>query len=200
MKEQDEKTQLDVLGRTRFELFKNGEPITQFVDSGKTLTLAELTEKGTLIYSGGILDKSDEEQERFAKDYYREIRNRKSKSDIERISKNTGFPNEKISAVRKHIFEDDNHLFDDGSRGKFNEDIRTALAWQRLEQNRATETDIMLLNHEYVELSFMNKKGYNYEKAHWLANYRYPWQFIIKGGFTDEQVREIVKNQLKDLL
>lgn len=42
LKEQDEKTQLDVLGRTRFNLFKNGKPITQFVDNGKTLTLAEL--------------------------------------------------------------------------------------------------------------------------------------------------------------
>lgn len=42
LKEQDEKTQLDVLGRTRFNLFKNGEPITQFVDNGKTLTLDEL--------------------------------------------------------------------------------------------------------------------------------------------------------------
>lgn len=42
LKEQDEKTQLDVLGRTRYELFRRGEPITQFVDNGKTLTLDEL--------------------------------------------------------------------------------------------------------------------------------------------------------------
>lgn len=45
LKEQDEKTQLDVLGRTRYELFKRGEPITQFVDNGKTLTLDELKNK-----------------------------------------------------------------------------------------------------------------------------------------------------------
>lgn len=200
LKVQDKETQLDVLGRTRFELFKNGEDISQFVDNGKTLTLAQLVERNILNISGGILDKSEEEQELFAKDYYREIRNRKGKSDVRKITKNTGFSDEKISAIRKHIFEDNNHLFNDGSRGKFNEDARIALAWQRLEQNKAIETDILLLNHEYTELSFMNKKGYNYEKAHWLANYRYPWQFIIKGGFTDEQIREIVKNKLKDLL
>lgn len=45
LKEQDEKTQLDVLGRARFEMYKNGTPITQFVDNGKVLTLKELNEK-----------------------------------------------------------------------------------------------------------------------------------------------------------
>lgn len=200
LKEQDEETQLDVLGRTRFNLFKNGTPITQFVDNGETLTLAQLVEKGTLNASGGILDKSEEEQELFAKDYYREIRNRKSKSDIEKIAKNTGFPSEKISAVRKHIFEDDKHLFEDGSRGKFNEDARTALAWQRLEQNKATKNDILLLNHEYVELSFMNKKGYNYEKAHLLADVRYPWEYKIQGGWTDDKIQKDIRERFKDLL
>lgn len=39
---QDEKTQLDVLGRSRFELFRRGEPISQFVDNGKVLDLTDL--------------------------------------------------------------------------------------------------------------------------------------------------------------
>lgn len=42
LKEQDKETQLDVLGRTRFELFKNGEDISQFVDNGKVLKLLDL--------------------------------------------------------------------------------------------------------------------------------------------------------------
>lgn len=42
---QDEKTQLDVLGRTRYELFRRGEKIDQFVDNGKTLTLEQLNSK-----------------------------------------------------------------------------------------------------------------------------------------------------------
>lgn len=45
LKEQDKETQLDVLGRTRFELFKNGEDIGQFVDNGKILTLPQITAK-----------------------------------------------------------------------------------------------------------------------------------------------------------
>lgn len=203
LKEQDEATQKEVLGTTRYKLFKEGNEITQFVDNGKTLTLAQLVERNILNASGGILDKSEEEQELFAKDYYREIRNRKSKSDIEKIAKNTGFPSEKISAVRKHIFEDSNHLFVDGSKGKFNESAYTALAWQRLEQNRATENDILLLNHEYVELSFMTKKGYNYEKAHWLANLRYPWEFKAYKRWSklnDVEIHEIIRKCLKGYL
>lgn len=45
LKEQDETTQLDVLGRSRYELFRRGESITQFVDNGKTLTLDELKDR-----------------------------------------------------------------------------------------------------------------------------------------------------------
>ena len=42
---QDEKTQLDVLGRTRFELYRRGKNISQFIDSGNVLTLEQLKEK-----------------------------------------------------------------------------------------------------------------------------------------------------------
>ena len=45
LRDQDEKTQLDVLGRTRYELFKRGEPMRQFVDGGRVLTLKELKER-----------------------------------------------------------------------------------------------------------------------------------------------------------
>lgn len=42
---QDEKTQLEVLGRTRYEMFRNGTRMNQFVDNGEVLTLKELTGK-----------------------------------------------------------------------------------------------------------------------------------------------------------
>lgn len=41
---QDEKTQKDVLGATRYKMFKDGVKISQFVDNGKVLTLDELNE------------------------------------------------------------------------------------------------------------------------------------------------------------
>ena len=45
LKEQDEHTQLDVLGRTRYELFRRGEPIKMFVDNGNVLDLKDLNER-----------------------------------------------------------------------------------------------------------------------------------------------------------
>ena len=50
--EQDEETQKDVLGKTRYNLYKRGEPIDQFVDNGRVLTLEELAK--TVFYSDGI--------------------------------------------------------------------------------------------------------------------------------------------------
>ena len=44
LKDQDEKTQKDVLGVTRYKMFKDGVKISQFVDNGKVLTLDELNE------------------------------------------------------------------------------------------------------------------------------------------------------------
>ena len=152
---------------------------------------------------GGILDKNESEQDRFANEYYQEIINRKSKSDIAKIAKNTGFPLEKIADVRKHIFETTDHLFMDGRKAKFAPDARIALAWQRLEQGEALDTDILLLNHEYTEFAFMTKKGYTYEKAHWLSSLRYPWQFkIIEDleNLNDDEIHQIVRDRLKDYL
>ena len=45
LKEQEERTQLDVLGRTRYELFRRGEPMSQFVDNGNVLTIEELRKR-----------------------------------------------------------------------------------------------------------------------------------------------------------
>lgn len=44
LEEQDSKTQVEVLGKTRYKLFKDGVSINQFVDNGRVLTLEELYE------------------------------------------------------------------------------------------------------------------------------------------------------------
>lgn len=46
--EQDEKTQREVLGATRFRMYQDGVKIEQFVDNGETLTLDQLYERGLL--------------------------------------------------------------------------------------------------------------------------------------------------------
>lgn len=146
--------------------------------------------------SGGILDKSYEEQEEHAKKYYEAIRNRKSQSDIKQIAKNTGFSETQIKEIREHVFIEE-HDFFDGRHERFGEDIQIALAWQRLENGNFTDLDILLLNHELEELTIMRTKGYYYEKAHWIASKKYPWEFSIKGGMTDDQIRNIIETELK---
>ena len=42
---QNEETQKDVLGKTRFSLYKNGEQIKDFVDNGQKLTIAQIEER-----------------------------------------------------------------------------------------------------------------------------------------------------------
>lgn len=44
LREQDAQTQKEVLGKTRYELFKNGESIDQFVDNGRVLTISQLND------------------------------------------------------------------------------------------------------------------------------------------------------------
>ena len=44
LKDQDTKTQIDVLGKTRYKMFQDGVKISQFVDNGRVLTIEELNE------------------------------------------------------------------------------------------------------------------------------------------------------------
>lgn len=148
--------------------------------------------------SGGILDKSQDEQNRFASEFYAAIRNRKSKSDINRISENTGISEKDIAAIRSHVFEDEHDLA--AGRARFEPDAQIALAWQRLESGEFRDIDILLLHHELEELTLMREKGYDYDTAHLLANEKHPWEYKIKGGYSDEQIQKINAERIKNLL
>jgi SPP1 gp7 family putative phage head morphogenesis protein len=50
LKTQPDEVVRDILGPTRFEIFKMGKPITSFVSDGRTLDLKQLMEKEGLIY------------------------------------------------------------------------------------------------------------------------------------------------------
>lgn len=49
LSEQDEKTQAEVLGKSKFVMYKRGVKISQFVDSGKVLSLKELSSFANLL-------------------------------------------------------------------------------------------------------------------------------------------------------
>ena len=114
-------------------------------------------------------------QQRHAETYYEEIRNRKPGVDAEKISKYTDFTKEQAEDIRQHMFIREQPL-DNGTRmERFAPDYEQAQAWQRLTEGKGTETDVLLLKHEYLELTEMRKHGYNYDEAHDIANSVYNW-------------------------
>jgi len=68
------------------------------------------------------------------------------------------------------------------------------------DKGRPTELDILLLKHELEKLTLMDKHGYSYDVAHLLANKKYPWEFIIRGDMTDDQIRAIIEAELKNYI
>lgn len=148
--------------------------------------------------SGGILDKSQKEQDAYAKQAYEEIRKKNAKSDIEKVAKSSGLAKEDIAKVRNHLFFAEHKLSNGLSR--FAESAEIANAWEALEQGRAKDLDIMLIKHELEELTIMEQYGYSYEKAHLLANRKYPWEYKKQGGWTDDNIQVEIDRQLKALL
>lgn len=148
--------------------------------------------------SGGILDKSQKEQDAYAKRAYEEIRKKNAKYDIAKVAKSSGLTEEEVEKVRNHLFFAEHKLSKGVSR--FDESPDIANAWEALEQGRAKDLDIMLIKHELEELTIMEKYGYDYDKAHLLANRKYPWEYKKKGGLTDDEIQIINEQRLKKYL
>ena len=148
--------------------------------------------------SGGILDKSPEEQEAYAKRAYEEIRKKDEKSDIQKVAKSSGLKKSEVRKVRNHLFFEKHKL----SKGfvRFDESAEIANAWEALEQGRPSELDIILIKHELEELTIMEKYGYDYKVAHLMADKKYPWEFLRKGGWTNDNIQAEIERQLKELL
>lgn len=148
--------------------------------------------------TGGILDKSSDEQEAYAKRAYEEIRKKNAKSDIAKVAKSSGLSKKEVEKVRNHLFFEKHEL----EKGfvRFDESAEIANAWEALEQGRPKELDIMLIKHELEELTIMEKYGYDYNKAHLFANRKYPWEYKTKGGWTDDSIQADIERRLKDLL
>lgn len=99
-------------------------------------------------------------------------KNISKRNDIERISEASGMPKEDIKAIKRHIFYDKHNLYDEYRI--FDVDYDMAVAWERLNQGKPLERDIILLNHELLESKY--EKIYNHDIAHSLANQKYNWE------------------------
>ncbi len=138
-----------------------------------------LNEKLEAFYGGAkksfnafaIPDPEYVRQEEHAKLYYEEIRKRKS--DVFKIAKNAKMSVEKIKAIKQHIFFAEHELSDGIQR--FAESYKISEAWRRLQTGDFLPEDVLLLNHEYLELTLMQNLGYTYKKAHEEANKKFNW-------------------------
>jgi hypothetical protein len=89
LKTQDDETVKDILGPTRFEMYKNGEPITAFVADGSMLNLKQLAEKDGItkimsimtgeqiekLNNAGILVTSEKELKQGLTDFKKHVKN-----------------------------------------------------------------------------------------------------------------------------
>ena len=127
----------------------------------------------------GALDRDSNEAITHAKSYYQEVRNRKPEPEIKAISENTGFSEEQVADIRRHMFFDEIR-FETGELKRFDPDYDQAVAWQRLRDGNFSANDVLLLNHELEEIRYMREHKAFYEEAHRHANEKYNWQNTLK--------------------
>jgi SPP1 gp7 family putative phage head morphogenesis protein len=151
-------------------------------------TVDKSVESG-IMESGGKITLSNftqiEKFEQQARDFYNS--RIKNDVDVKAISKNTDFNYDDILAIKNHIMVKE-HLFKDGTIRKFDPDIDQALAWQRLMEGRATDNDILFLNHELTELKYMNENGCDYETAHNFSTKQYDWQSAVDSVIDKDEI------------
>lgn len=78
--------------------------------------------------------------------------------------------------IYEHVFINE-HMFEDGGARRFDPDYDMSESFRRiLEGNNIKPHDIIMLNHENLELNLMKKYNMTYEDAHDLANKKYNYK------------------------
>ncbi|WP_348625133.1 WXG100 family type VII secretion target [Paenibacillus peoriae] len=102
-------------------------------------------------------------EEAIAEELYEKFRNL-GNQDVEAISKNTGFSENRIQRIKDHVFND-THIKDHGI-GRFDPDFELSQAWERLMDGKYVDSDVQLLHHELFESRFEGIFHTNYRTAH----------------------------------
>ena len=133
------------------------------------------------IFDYGALNPEKEEDFKRAKEhafrFYDEVRQRKN--DIESIANNTGWKSEAIQKVKDHIFINKHDLGGDEPE-RFYPSYDIAISWQNLTDGKnISEKDIILLKHEYLELTMMTAHGLKYKDAHRIAEKKHNYKKAV---------------------
>ncbi len=102
--------------------------------------------------------------------YYKEIR--KNRSDVKKISENTGFTYDQVMLIKNYLFIDEHDLGDGVHR--FDESFEIAESWKRLafDPTHIKPHDITLMNHELLEMRLVND-GLSQSEAHIVASRKF---------------------------
>lgn len=121
--------------------------------------------------SGAITDMySDEANNAAEKDYGRI---RKMKTDVSKISRNTGLSAETVQDIKDFVFLDRHNL--GGKNERFAPDFAMSQSWIRLMNGNFEPHDLTLLKHEEYEKRLMSE-GVSQEEAHIKASKKYNYQ------------------------
>ena len=83
-------------------------------------------------------------------------------NDIKTIARNTGFSEEDIKKIKRHIFFDKHKKYD--GYGMLDADYDIAVAWNRLRSGKFEDRDITLLKHELLESELEQMYNLPYQK------------------------------------
>lgn len=115
----------------------------------------------------GALNQYSDEAQAHAEIYYESVRH--MKSDFKSIAKNVGWKEDSIAKIKEHIFIK-KHDLGNAEKEHFYPSYDMAQSWQRLIQGKEIkEQDLVLLKHEYLELTLM-KNGFSQTEAHFRAS------------------------------
>ena len=191
------------------DLLKHGRKRAARDENGKTVYINDMSYKdwkekfvsneqftnlsnNDIIKSGGIsgaLNPYSKEANKHAKQYYESVR--KMKTDVNRISENTGYDKETIQSIKDFIFMN-KHDLGDGKYDYFYPSFEMAQSWQRLIDGKNIQPhDITLIKHEVMERDLM-RAGLSQDEAHRLTSKTYNYQ-----KESEEYYVNIEKNKKK---
>ena len=104
---------------------------------------------------------------------YIEYKKISKRNDITIIAKNSGFSEEEIKQIKRHIFFNKHRLYE-GYKHLY-PDYDMAVAWKRLYEGKAKERDILLLKHELLESTLEKEYNLTISEAHERATLKYDW-------------------------
>ncbi|MEG1483741.1 phage minor capsid protein, partial [Clostridium sp.] len=115
----------------------------------------------------GALNPYSEEAQAHADRYYESVRH--MKTDVKNIARNVQWNEKAIFKIKEHIFIKQ-HDLGNAMKERFYSSYDMAQSWQRLIDGKdIREQDLVLLKHEYLELTLMGK-GLSQQEAHNKAN------------------------------